>query len=161
MIRLRRILFKTATALSLLMCIFFAALWVRSYFVPDAVAWRLSHPNNSVEIISIHSYDGRIGIEGIGEWAVPPNLRLGLSWRSGRAFWLPSGWNPQATIPHWHLLIYTGALPIWFCVRHYLSLPALQKRRRKKGLCPTCGYDLRASPDCCPECGAIPSGAVS
>jgi hypothetical protein len=27
------------------------------------------------------------------------------------------------------------------------------RRRRQKGLCPECGYDLRASPGRCPECG--------
>ena len=54
--------------------------------------------------------------------------------------------------------------PIWFLTLKFALLPAYwlltyRKRGRqdriKHGLCPTCGYDLRASPDACPECGAV------
>jgi hypothetical protein len=52
----------------------------------------------------------------------------------------------------WVFVLSTAVLPLLWLNSH------VKKRRRlKHGLCPTCGYDLRASKDRCPECGtAIP-----
>ncbi len=54
-------------------------------------------------------------------------------------------------------------LPIWFLILIPLHLPAAayaahrgkirRQRKLKKNLCPTCNYDLRATPAQCPECG--------
>jgi predicted amidophosphoribosyltransferase len=57
--------------------------------------------------------------------------------------------------------------PYWAVVGVLLVLPAawvvgkLRRRRRIVGVCRTCGYDLRASRERCPECGmAIETRAV-
>jgi hypothetical protein len=61
-------------------------------------------------------------------------------------------------LPYWAIALVT-AIPgpplITMRVRRYLRF----RSRRLTGLCTVCGYDLRATPDRCPECGAIPEGA--
>lgn len=46
-----------------------------------------------------------------------------------------------------------GVLFLWGAVGDWLSL-GRRARRRRAGSCPGCGYDLRATPERCPECGA-------
>jgi hypothetical protein len=45
-----------------------------------------------------------------------------------------------------------------FVVRRLLQ-HRVARRRLAAGQCPHCGYDLRASPDRCPECGEVPESA--
>jgi hypothetical protein len=51
-------------------------------------------------------------------------------------------------IPYWAIVVAGAPLPIIWAQR---SLRA--RRERTAGLCRVCGYDLRATPERCPECG--------
>jgi hypothetical protein len=54
------------------------------------------------------------------------------------------------TVPHWFATAFLALPPA-------LWLAAFVRRRRRvsAGRCQACGYDLRATPDRCPECGAV------
>jgi len=54
----------------------------------------------------------------------------------------------------WPIAIGFGILPTVYTARDLRSR-VVMRRRSKHGLCPTCGYDLRATPERCPECGKV------
>jgi predicted amidophosphoribosyltransferase len=51
-------------------------------------------------------------------------------------------------VPDWFVIALTLVLPA-----HYLSGVIKRRRARSHNLCRGCGYDLRATPERCPECG--------
>ena len=55
-------------------------------------------------------------------------------------------------VPNWCPAVLTFcpvALWVWRSRR--------SRHRGRAGHCPSCGYDLRATPERCPECGAVPA----
>jgi hypothetical protein len=60
----------------------------------------------------------------------------------------------EARLPHWLLALVTMALPAARCGAWWR-----RRRRHASGLCPSCGYDLRATPGRCPECGTMARSA--
>jgi hypothetical protein len=79
----------------------------------------------------------------------PVNVR----WKVAGFAWLrsPSGnpWRPWRSFafPAWFPALAFGVLPTLAVVRR------LRRRCHPAGCCQHCGYDLRATPDRCPECG--------
>jgi hypothetical protein len=65
-------------------------------------------------------------------------------------------------IPHFqdtHVLL----IPYWAVCAALIVAPVMyyrrsraERRRKVQGVCAHCGYDLRATPDRCPECGTVP-----
>ncbi len=87
---------------------------------------------------------------------------FGLQWhRSGREWaasddprqrWSPAGWegDEYLRLPYGWFAAVAAVHPLmWLRCR-----PRRQRRPPAVGRCPACGYDLRATPDRCPECGA-------
>ncbi|MGA2584685.1 MAG: hypothetical protein ABSG31_15525 [Tepidisphaeraceae bacterium] len=56
-------------------------------------------------------------------------------------------------MPDWPLVILTGLPPLLWIF--YNRRPIRNRWRRMRGLCEVCGYDLRATPQRCPECGTM------
>ena len=72
-------------------------------------------------------------------------LGCSLRWEMG-----PSAgeWEMRLAVPCSYLVLLTAVLPAGRLLGWHG-----RRQSRRRGLCPACGYDLRASPGRCPECG--------
>jgi hypothetical protein len=73
---------------------------------------------------------------------------FGFGWKS-HADSIIRTW--QFAVPHWFLVLLLAAMPAWWVLRWRRERES--RRRAERGLCLHCGYDLRATPQRCPECG--------
>src|SRR4051794_33104170 len=65
------------------------------------------------------------------------------------------GWALRLGAPLPVLILALLAMPAAHLARRLLRIRR-RARRQHRNLCPRCGYDLRATPDRCPGCGAVP-----
>lgn len=64
------------------------------------------------------------------------------------------GWVLRIGAPFFGLIPFLLALPaLWLARRLVFQIRA--RGRARQGCCPVCNYDLRATPDRCPECGGV------
>jgi hypothetical protein len=171
-----RKLFTLCSAASLLLCAAVCVLWVRSYQHRDIVTF----PQTS-GIPSLVTSRGTLLVEGGGRRPGPPVV--GMAWTTkgpdaigprraqpgepgvrvdvaaaGFGYFRTDG---GAMLGATYFPAWTAAVPLVGIAVPLALLPAgwlwsrdNRRRRRAAGRCPACGYDLRATPARCPECGA-------
>jgi hypothetical protein len=77
--------------------------------------------------------------------------------RNGRVL-VSGAWTQYLDAPAWLVIAFLAVTPlVWLLARDRRSARA--QHRTDAGRCPACGYDLRATPDRCPECGTAAGGA--
>ena len=115
-----------------------------------------------------YSWDWYAAETGGGSWRLLNDCQYRWGWfgvqylpdrkgrfaERGRKPWSGSITYRAIMLPHWLAIAATAVLPaLW-------TKKTLRRWRVREGACAACGYDLRATPDRCPECGAAPPAAA-
>ena len=125
-----RILLNAVTVLSLILCMAAIVLWVRSCYREDHIAL-----SQGIGGYLFDSSDGAVVVFKYD--SIDP--ATGRFYVSGL---------PRFLVPYWSVALLTLLPSVAWIVTWFR-----RRRSPRAGLCPACGYDLRATPDRCPECG--------
>jgi len=182
--RLKRHLFNLLAGLSLAISLATAVFWARSYYVGENWTFLVRDRGKSGryrEVLHVLTHCGQFNLSWGGALVESANghtfalvVLYGQrqpptqAWFFGsyenhqdqftifmhrHGFFLDGDSNLQT--PGWAVCFFSGILAI-LLTKPWLRV--LKFRRRNLGRCVACGYDLRATPDRCPECGTAPSG---
>jgi hypothetical protein len=168
-------LFTLVSGLSLVLFLATAALWARSYAEMDRISVRLP-PMNRYTQIDCAAGRGEFAIQllSCGQFAAGAPAPFHVRWMVERPYSLLEKLEPAtsrrafgfaivrvpASYTNWVMSLWGVAMPCWFILVMMAILPVMWARRlrqikarRRLNLCLSCGYDLRASTNRCPECG--------
>ena len=156
-----RVILTIVAAVSLLLCVAVCALWVRSYRDGDYICLAVSSRRAA------------------GIFAAEGHMRVSWGWNIDGT-WRESFWEGTTSdgfvTTRWFdidssgLKSPVGWIGFKFPIVCALAPPALvllfvlsrlRRRLYVAGHCPACGYDLRASPERCPECGRSKGATTS
>lgn len=176
-----RIVFNTFTVVMLLLGVAAAGFWARSYWVEDTirseqrrgyVETKLVFDSAAGEVMVVrHWYHWEYLSDDAPIKREPDYRRFGWEpdehprrWAHGMnqpGLWDRIGFNVEISRSPTYTF-YRLVVPYWFVVLVLAVVPAgrfliawRRRRQRSAGHCVVCGYDLRATPDRCPECGHV------
>ena len=174
--RVGRGLLDAATVVSLVLFVAVGGLWVRSYWAADGFEYVRGGRPEVTRRTTVVLANGIVWARRDSYGPKAPML-LGRGWSHVVAGWpLPAADNYGAGaivealvggddhVPKNGRTTMTSAGPVWPFAWPTVVLPLcrwwtwLRRRRRRRrlalaGCCPACGYDLRGTPERCPECG--------
>src|SRR4051812_2263916 len=133
------------SALSLLLCAAVCVLWVWSFFVP--VVYRFRAYGERCEALLIGGQTKVSNAPEVVGQAIMARRRIPAGGAATMPFARPAVWSQSSKALGPTLIMLLAAPPV---------LNARRQRNLLSGLCPACGYDLRATPERCPECGVLP-----
>ena len=161
----RQRLFRIVPRVPLLLCLAVCALWARSYWRSDML---LFHAGGG-RVYAIGSNHGVIGAAAEVADAPGEHRRWGYRGDPANRRWR-SQYNLSAGFGHYTHdagnVVFAPHAAVAALSGAWIAVPWIYRHRRRKrrsaaGLCPSCGYDLRATPDRCPECGRARGGGVN